>query len=772
MNADKYFVFIGVHRRSSAAIRLSLALAMLAAASAVDAQPSPLTLWYQKPAVLWTDALPVGNGHMGAMVFGGAAQERIQFNEHTVWTGEPHDYSHKGAAQSLAKIRQLLWAGKQKEAEDLAMQQFMSEPLHQQAYQAFGDLLIEMPGVENPSGYQRSLDLDTGIATTEFTAGGVHFRREVFASHPANAIIVHLTSSKPATFTATLKCAHTNCRDGAAMSGQVEDSAIRFDARFEQRGQTLILAGATNFKSYRDVSADPAQRNIATLAALRDKSYETIRAEHIRDQQGLFRRVSLDLGRTAAASLPTDARIAAFATGDDPALVALLFQYGRYLMIGSSRPGGQPANLQGIWNDSNKPAWDSKYTDNINTEMNYWPVEETNLSECHLPLFDALRDLAQSGAITAREHYNAGGWVLHHNFDLWRGTAPINASNHGIWQTGGAWLSTHLWEHYLFTGDLEFLRATAYPLMKGAALFFVDALVKDPKTGFLYTGPSNSPEQGGLVMGPTMDREIVRTLFGETIAAARALNVDADLRERLTAMRRQIAPLEIGHYGQLQEWMEDTDDPKNQHRHVSHLWAVYPGSEITPFGTPELFKAAQQSLIFRGDAATGWSMGWKLNLWARFLDGDHAYRIMRNLVTPASDAKPAKAGVYKNLFDAHPPFQIDGNFGATAGVAEMLLQSDDPYGTPTSLTAVQSGESGFLHLLPALPAALATGKVSGLVARGGFQVALDWRNGKLVKATIAARQSKPLKVRYAGKEIEVQAKAGQTYTFGPDLKAL
>ena len=556
------------------------------------------------------------------------------------------------------------------------------------------------------------------------------------------------------------------------MSGQVEDSAIRFDARFEQRGQTLILAGATNFKSYRDVSADPAQRNIATLAALRDKSYETIRAEHIRDQQGLFRRVSLDLGRTAAASLPTDARIAAFATGDDPALVALLFQYGRYLMIGSSRPGGQPANLQGIWNDSNKPAWDSKYTDNINTEMNYWPVEETNLSECHLPLFDALRDLAQSGAITAREHYNAGGWVLHHNFDLWRGTAPINASNHGIWQTGGAWLSTHLWEHYLFTGDLEFLRATAYPLMKGAALFFVDALVKDPKTGFLYTGPSNSPEQGGLVMGPTMDREIVRTLFGETIAAAMALNVDADLRERLTAMRRQIAPLEIGHYGQLQEWMEDTDDPKNQHRHVSHLWAVYPGSEITPFGTPELFKAAQQSLIFRGDAATGWSMGWKLNLWARFLDGDHAYRIMRNLVTPASDAKPAKAGVYKNLFDAHPPFQIDGNFGATAGVAEMLLQSDDPYGTPTSLTAVQSGESGFLHLLPALPAALATGKVSGLVARGGFQVALDWRNGKLVKATIAARQSKPLKVRYAGKEIEVQAKAGQTYTFGPDLKAL
>jgi alpha-L-fucosidase 2 len=755
-----------------------VALAILTAGAAAVAQQSPSTLWYDQPAVLWTDALPVGNGQMGAMIFGGAAHERIQFNEHTVWTGEPHDYAHKGASQSLAKIRELLWAGKQKEAEDLAMKEFMSEPLHQQAYQAFGDLSIETAGVESPTGYRRWLDLDTGIATTEFTAGGIQYRREVFASHPANAIVVHLTSSKPSTFTAALKCAHSDCKGGMAMNGRVADSAIRFDARLEMRGgegattnATLILAGATNFKNYRDVSADPRARNDATLAALRNKSYETLRAEHVRDHQALFRRVSLDLGTTAAAKLPTDQRIAAFAAGKDPALVALLFQYGRYLMIGSSRPGGQPANLQGLWNDSNKPAWDSKYTDNINTEMNYWPVEETNLSECHLPLFDALRELAQSGAITAKEHYNAGGWVLHHNFDLWRGTAPINASNHGIWQTGGAWLSTHLWEHYLFTGDKDFLRGTAYPLMKGAALFFVDALVKDPKTGFLYTGPSNSPEQGGLVMGPTMDREIVRTLFGETIAAAKALNVDAELRDRLAVMRKQIAPLQIGRYGQLQEWMEDTDDPKNQHRHVSHLWAVYPGSEITPLGTPELFKAAQQSLIFRGDAATGWSMGWKLNLWARFLDGDHAYKIMQNLITPASDAKPSKAGVFKNLFDAHPPFQIDGNFGATAGITEMLLQSDDPYGSPTSLTAVQSGDAAFLHLLPALPSALPAGHVSGLLARGGFEVALDWQSGKLVKAAIAAHQSKPLRVRYAGGEIEIQAKAGETYNLGPELKA-
>jgi alpha-L-fucosidase 2 len=719
------------------------------------------TLWYNKPATLWTDALPVGNGHMGAMVFGGTGHERIQFNESTVWTGEPHDYAHKGAYRSLAQIRQLLWTGKQKEAEDLAIKEFMSEPIRQQAYQALGDLLIETPAVEDVTDYKRSLDLDTGIATTEFTASGVKYKHEVFASYPANAIVVHLEGGNPSKFQTTLQFAH--------QGGKVADSAIRFDARIvpltvSGTSVTYLLVAATNFKSYNDVSADPLQRNNATLAALKGKTYEALRAEHIKDHQALFRRVTLDLGTTAAAKLPTDERIAKFATGDDPSLVALVFQYGRYLMIASSRPGGQPANLQGLWNDSNKPAWDSKYTDNINTEMNYWPAEDTNLSECQLPLFDALKDLAQTGAIVAKEHYHARGWVVHHNFDLWRGAAPINASNHGIWQTGGAWLSTHLWEHYLFTGDQTFLRDTAYPLMHGAALFFVDAMVKDPKTGYLYTGPSNSPEQGGLVMGPTMDREIVRSLLGEVIAASKILNTDPDLRAPLSTMRGQIAPLAIGQYGQLQEWMEDKDDPKNQHRHVSHLWAVYPGSEITPYGAPELFKAARQSLIYRGDAATGWSMGWKINLWARFLDGDHAYKILQNLITPASDAKPSKAGLFVNMFDAHPPFQIDGNFGATAGIAEMLLQSEDPYGTPTSLTPAQSGEAGFIHLLPALPSVFPNGKVTGLRARGGFDVSIEWAGGKLVRAEITPRESKPLKVRYAGKEKEFLAKAGRAIT--------
>jgi len=569
----------------------------------------------------------------------------------------------------------------------------------------------------------------------------------------------------------------------------VNDSAIRFQARLladvqggsrESRdgefsvrnadSATLVLAGATNFRNFRDVSGDPAARNAATLDAIRPKTYDALVAGHLADYQRLFRRVSLDLGTSPAAALPTDERIAAFAGGNDPALVALVFQYGRYLMISSSRPGGQPANLQGLWNESDHPPWDSKYTDNINTEMNYWPVEETNLPECHLPLFDALQDLSQTGAVVAKEQYNARGWVVHHNFDLWRGAAPINASNHGIWQTGGAWLSTHLWEHYLFTGDRQFLRHVGYPLMKGAALFFVDTLVTDPQSGFLYTGPSNSPEQGGLVMGPAMDREIVRGLFGETIAASRILNADAALRDQLTGLRARIAPSRVGRYGQLQEWMEDKDDPKNEHRHVSHLWAVYPGSEITPYGTPDFFQAARQSLIYRGDAATGWSMGWKINLWARFLDGGHAYRILQNLMQPASDSSPGhpgRAGLFANLFDAHPPFQIDGNFGATAGIAEMLLQSDDPHGTATSLTPAQTGAEAFLTLLPALPAAFPNGKVTGLRARGDVGVDIEWRGGRLWKATLTPAESKPIRIRYAGRESEFPGKAGVPIEYFP-----
>jgi alpha-L-fucosidase 2 len=757
----------------------------------------PLTLWYTQPAKLWTDALPVGNGWMGAMVFGGIAHERIQFNESTVWTGEPHDYAHAGAVKYLPQIRELLFAGKQAEAEKLAMQEFMSVPVRQKAYQAFGDILIDQKDIADTAvtKYRRSLDLETAVTSVDYEYQGVTYHREVLASLPRAVILVHLTASQPGKldFDVALKSAHpdstiTSLPDGIiSMKGRVADSAIRFEARLLVRADgghvdahdgritvtgassaTLTLAGATNFKTYKDVSGDPVKVNDMRLGALEGAGYGAMKQRHIGEFKQLFDRVHLDLGTSAAATMPTDERIRAFAKGNDPQLVALLFQYGRYLMIGSSAILGQPANLQGIWNDSNTPAWDSKYTVNINTEMNYWPAEDTNLAECQNALFNALKEVAESGAITAREMYGARGWVLHHNFDLWRGTAPINASNHGIWETGGAWLSTHLWEHYLFGGDKAFLLKTAYPLMRGAALFFVDAMVTDPKSGKLITGPSNSPEHGGLVMGPTMDRQIVRSLFGEVIAASEILGVDEALRKQLTDMRARILPNEVGQYGQLKEWMWEVDDRKDDHRHVSHLWGVFPGSDITAYGTPETFAAAKQSLLFRGDAATGWSMGWKINLWARFLDGDHAYKILQNLIEPAADKAPgvaARPGLFKNMFDAHPPFQIDGNFGATSGIAEMLLQSHDPYAT--SAGKVQDGSTAMVFLLPALPAAFPNGNVTGLRARGGLDVAIAWKNGKLERALLTANETKPVRLRYAGNETTIQAKKGVSFEVTP-----
>lgn len=750
------------------------ALLLWAACAALAA--GPLELWYREPAPDWVSALPVGNGHLGAMVFGGAAGERIQFNEGTVWNGEPRSYAHVGAHRHLAEIRRLLWAGQQKDAEALAMREFMSVPLRQKAYQPFGDLRLRFPGIDQSAvtNYRRSLDLSTGIASVTFTHAGVVHRREVFVSYPARALVVH-TSTRPAeaSLSSPHETATTRTLPGGdlALAGAVADSAIRFEARLHQLsdGVTFVLIGATNFRNYRDVTADPSERNAATLAALAGKGYEALRAAHIADHQRLFNRVELDLGETPAAAEPTGERIRRFASAPDPALVTLLFQYGRYLLIASSREGGQPANLQGIWNDQLKPSWDSKYTVNINTEMNYWPASVTGLDECLRPLETALAEIAASGAETAREHYGAPGWVLHHNFDLWRGTAPINHSNHGIWPTGGAWLALHLWDRYLYTLDRDYLRRTAYPLLKGAATFFASVLVEDPtRPGRLVSGPSNSPEQGGLVMGPSMDHQVIRALFGATAAAAETLSVDADLARRLTQLRARIAPDQIGRHGQLQEWLEDKDDPANQHRHVSHLWAVHPGAAITARGTPELFAAARKALEFRGDAATGWSMGWKLNLWARFLDGAHAWTILRNLVQPAG---PRSAGLYPNLFDAHPPFQIDGNFGATAAIAEMLLQSHDPQAGPLTRTALETGVEGFLHLLPALPPALAArGSIRGLRARGGFEVNLAWRDGKLESAAVKALTSKPVTIEYAGKRRRVEARAGQTYRMNGDLQ--
>jgi alpha-L-fucosidase 2 len=759
-----------------------LLLLVLSCASEDSSQENTM-LWYRQPAAEWTGALPIGNGSLGAMVYGTVEREHIQFNEETLWTGAPHDYAHPDAHKYLKKIRSLLFAGKQKEAEQLAMQEFMSIPLGQKAYQPFGDLYIDFPDHENYTDYRRELNINNALCTTSYKIDNVTYRREILASFPRRLIALHLTASKSnmLNFVIGMDAEHEKKsirteENQQTLSVSVRDGVLRGVARIQvetdgkvgtkdnkievtEAGKaTVYLSAATNFVNYKDVSKNPQKELDDIFAALNGVSYETIKREHVADYRNLFNRFHISFGISGREKLPTDERLHLFRESPvDPHLIALYAQYGRYLLISSSRPGTQPANLQGIWNRDIEPAWDSKYTTNINAEMNYWPAELTNLSECHEPLFDLIKDCSETGVSVAREHYNCEGWILHHNTDIWRGTAPINHANHGIWLGGGGWISMHLWEHYLFTRDVNFLRMRAYPLMRESARFYSQFLTTDPKTGLLISTPSNSPENGGLVVGPTMDHQIIRSLFKACIEAGQILDTDREFAGKIEVLAEKIAANQIGRYGQLQEWLEDKDDPENKHRHVSHLWGMHPGNDITWEKSPELMAAARQSLLFRGDDATGWSLAWKINFWARFLDGNHAYELIKLLFRPVGTTKTVYVkggGSYLNLFDAHPPFQIDGNFGATAGIVEMLIQSHQSY----------------IQLLPALPDALPNGNITGVCARGGFELAFHWKNGLLQQIEVLSKAGKKCHLKYGDLDVEFDTKTGKIYYLNGALK--